>query len=412
MEKERKLQLKVTPVFRKNLGINTRIVVNQGGSRSSKTYSLCQLMIVRAMETSGEVFSICRKTFPALRASVMRDFFEILNGLGLYSENFHNKTENQYMLHGNMIEFFAVDEQQKVRGRKRDTLWCNEANEFKHEDFKQLAMRTSGQIYLDYNPSDEFHWIYDKVLTRKDCFFIHSTYLDNTFLAKEIIREIESYKDLDPNYWRIYGLGERGISQAAIYTHFELIDNMPGDDWFDEVVYGLDFGYNHPTSLNKVGIKDDRLYTQEVIYEKHLTNQLLIMKMLGWERMTERMKDDIAKIGYEQKDFPDLKIPFNKVIYCDSAEPSRIEEIRNAGFWSLPADKGKDSVKKGIDLIKTTRWFITKESLNVIKEARFYKWKVKDEQVLDEPVKINDDAMDSIRYGYYTYKNESYVGFV
>ena len=404
--------MEVTPVFRKNLDIHTRLVVNQGGSRSSKTYSIAQLFVKRSFEWDGKTIAICRKTLPALKASVMRDFFEILHDMGLYNEAFHNKTENQYMLNGNLFEFFAVDEQQKVRGRKRDILWMNEANEFKYEDFKQLAMRTSGQIYLDYNPSDEFHWIYEFVLTRQDCTFILSTYLDNPFLSGEIVKEIESYKLLDPNHWRIYGLGERGINEAAIYSHFELINGMPKDDFFDDVTYGLDFGFNNKTALVKNGIRDKQVYSDEKLYKSGLTNSELIMHMLGWDRMTDEMKDKADRAGKSESDFPDLGISFKHIIYADAAEPQRIQEIKEAGFWIVSADKGKDSVSKGIDLMKASRWFITKESVNVIKEARAYKWKVRDEHVTDEPVKVNDHAMDAIRYAVYTNFNKPFVGFV
>ncbi|HET8575000.1 MAG TPA: phage terminase large subunit, partial [Candidatus Paceibacterota bacterium] len=235
-----------------------------------------------------------------------------------------------------------------------------------------------GQIFMDYNPSDEFHWIYDKVLTREDCTFIKSTYLDNPFLPAETIKEIEQLKKLDANYWKIYGLGERGISEATIYSHWQYCDVLPeGGDEF----YGLDFGYNHPTVLVQGSLRDNDLYSDEVIYRTHLTNSDLIDEMNRLE---------VSK-----------KIP----IYADSAEPQRIEEIRRAGFWVVPADK---DVEKGIDAIKSRAWYITKRSVNMLKEVKSYKWKEKDGAILDEPVKINDDGMDATRYGVHTHTRKQY----
>jgi phage terminase large subunit len=196
-------------------------------------------------------------------------------------------------------------------------------------------MRTNKQIFLDYNPSDEYHWIYDDILTRKDSKLIISTYKDNPFLPREVIKEIEHFRELDPNYWNIYGLGQRGVSSIRIYTTWELIDDLPfemttiGEQlfkvWLGEHVYGLDFGWNHPTSLCEVVMKDDDIHANEVIYESYLTNADLI----------NRMKD----LNISKKDY----------IFADSAEPQRIEEIKKAGYNIYPADK---DVTKGIDNIK------------------------------------------------------------
>jgi phage terminase large subunit len=312
---------------------------------------------------------------PTLRATAMRDFFNILQGLNVYTEDNHNKTENIYNLHGNEIEFFGLDEPQKVRSRRRDYLWINEANELSQESFRQLNMRTNKQLFMDFNPSDEFHWIYDDVLTRKDARLIVSTYRDNPFLPKEVVKEIEHFRELDPNYWNIYGLGQRGVSSVRIYTRWELIDSLPEG----EMVYGLDFGWNHPTALTRVVLKDDDVYTQEVIYESYITNQDLIKKM------------------------NDIGIDKNTYMFADSAEPQRIEEIKKAGYNIYPADK---DVKKGIDTIKSRRLFVDKASSNALKELKSYSWKTKDDRVLDEPVKIRDDFVDSLRYAVHSYMNK------
>jgi phage terminase large subunit len=367
------LTFECTNVLKRNLAAQTRIVVNQGGARSSKTISILQLFIGLAQKEQGEVFSIVRKTLPALKASVMRDFFWLLEKYGLYREDRHNKSENIYRLCGNEFEFFSVDESQKIRGRKRKYLFINEANELSHDDFRQLALRTTGRIWMDYNPSDEQHWIYDSVIPREDCTFIKSTYLDNLkFLEPELVAEIERLKSEDENYWRVFGLGEIGQRKSIIYNRFDLVDAMPpGCDVF----FGLDFGFNNPSALVAVGEKDGETYLEEKLYETKLTNTDLI------GRLREL-------------------VPGSAEIYADCAEPQRIEEISRAGFNVFPADK---SVKDGIDNVKRRNLHIVRTSERLIREIRAYKWKEdKNGNVLDEPVKFNDHLMDAMRYPIHT----------
>ncbi|GAG05041.1 unnamed protein product, partial [marine sediment metagenome] len=233
-------------------------------------------------------------------------------------------------------------------------------------------MRTTGQVFLDYNPSDMFSWIYDHVLTRDDTKLIKSTYLDNPFLEEAIVKEIERYKGVDKNYWSVYGLGERGVSETTIYTHWEYCDKIP--DNCDDIIYGLDFGYNNPSALVKIGIKDRDYYWEELLYKSHLTNSQLI----------DEMKEVVPQHSY---------------VYADTAEPQRIVEIKKAGFNCLPSDK---DVTKGIDSIKAHKFYITKQSINLLKEVKSYSWKEKDEIVLDEPVKLNDHLLDAGRYAIHT----------
>jgi len=380
------IKLKSTRIFQESyqaFNNDYDTIVNQGGSRSSKTYSIAQLFVVLGHVFTNKVFTIARKTTPAVKATALRDFLEILQNNGIYDKQNYNKTMGEYILNGNLYEFIGVDDPQKIRGRKRDFLWLNEANEFKHEDYKQLEMRTVGQKFLDYNPSDEFHWIYDDILPRKDCKFIKSTYLDNPFLEQRIIDKIEQYKNKDENYWRIYGLGEKGVSEASIYTHWQYVDKLPEN--YDERFYGLDFGWNHPTVLVEIRMKDDRIYCKQIIYEKYKTNGQII--------------DLMDKLGVDK----------NSQIFADSAEPDRINEIANRDYWCNPAKK---DVLKGIDDIKLREFYITSDSVEGIKEVKSYKWQVKDEKVIDKPVKINDDFCDAVRYGVHSYLNASFVGIV
>ena len=364
-------KIKTTNVFHKAYRSDTRVTCLQGGTRSSKTYSLCQLFIVKALNETGKIFTICRKTLPALKGTAYRDIINLLKELGLYSEEFHNKSELSYNLNGNLIEFISVDQPQKIRGRKRNYLWLNEANEFSYEDWTQLALRTTEKIYLDYNPSDPYSWIYEKVIVRDDCTFIKSTYLANPFLDEETIAEIERLKDIDPDYWRVYGLGEIGTIQTMIFRNFDLVDDMQGR----LIGYGLDFGFtNSPTALVEVRIQDDNLYIKELLYEKRLTNTDLANKLkeFGIDRQTE--------------------------IVGDSAEPKSIEEIYRQGFNIKPAKKGA-GIHLGIDIMRRYKLHITKDSLNAIKEFRGYKWATdKNGDVLNAPVKVNDHLIDATRY--------------
>ena len=364
-------KIKTTNVFNKAYRSTNRITCLQGGTRSSKTYSLCQLFIIRALQTTGKTFTIVRKTLPACKGRVYRDFLNILKELEIYSEEYHNKSELSYTLNNNLIEFISVDQPTKIRGRKRNYLWLNEANEFSYEDWTQLILRTTEQVYLDYNPSDPYSWIYEKVNTREDCTFIKSTYLANPFLDKETIIEIERLKDIDPDYWRVYGLGEIGTIQTMIFRNFNLVDDMQGR----LIGYGLDFGFtNSPTALVEVRLLDDSLYIKELLYEKRLTNTDLANKLkeFGIDRQTE--------------------------IVGDSAEPKSIEEIYRQGFNIKPAKKGA-GIHLGIDIMRRYKLNITKDSLNAIKEFRSYKWATdKNGDVLNTPVKVNDHLVDAVRY--------------
>ena len=365
------IKIDTTNVFHKAYGSKSRVVCLQGGTRSSKTYSLCQMVIVKALQEPGKVFSIIRKTLPACKGSVYRDFINILKQLDLYSQDHHNKSDLSFNLNNCTIEFLSVDNPEKLKGRKRNYAWLNEATEFTYEDYQQIIFRCTEQIYLDYNPSDPYSWIYDKVLTRKDCTFIKSTYLANPFLGKDTIAEIERLKDLDPDYWQIYGLGNIGSIQTAIFRNFQLTDEVQGR----LVGYGLDFGFtNSPSALVAVYISDDNLYIKEMLYEKRLTNTDLANKLR------------------------EFKIDRQSEIVGDSAEPKTIEEIYRQGFNIKPAKKGA-GIHLGIDIMRRYKLHITKDSLNAIKEFRSYKWATdKNGDVLNTPVKVNDHLIDATRY--------------
>ena len=352
-----------------------RFIVEQGGTRSGKTYNILIWIIFKyCMSNVGKTITICRKHGPSLRGSAMRDFFELLNKHNLYSEAQHSKSTNEYRLNGNLVEFVSLDEPQKIRGRKRHLLFVNEGNELRYEDFFQLNIRTTERVIVDYNPSDEFHWLYDQVVPRDDCDFHITTYRDNPFLDKALVDEIERLKDIDETYWRVYGEGQRAQNKAVIFR-FDTIMKVPPTAKL--ISYGLDFGYtNDPTALVEVYQEDDTLYFNELIYETGLTNAGIAEKMKMF---------DI-----------DRAIP----VWADSAEPKSIDEIHKWGFNVRPTAKGKDSVMLGIDMLRRHRLVWTDKSTNGIKEMRNYKWQEdKDGKMLNRPVDLFNHAIDALRYG-------------
>ena len=382
------MEIQATNIFSRNwdvLNSDKRFIINQGGSRSSKTYSLCQMLIVYCIQNPNKVVSIVRKTFPALRATVMRDFFEIMKDLEIYEKSNHNMSENIYRFpNGSIVEFFSVDDEQKIRGRKRDIGWCNEANELWFEDFQQLNMRTEEKLIFDYNPSDSSSWLYK--LPPEESVLIKSTYKDNPFLPESIKRQIEDLKRTDEALYQIYALGEKAISKSNIYNNWTFLGRKP--QRFQSYVYGLDFGYNHPSALMRVYWSDGDIWIEPVLYESYLTTSELIEK------------------------FKQLEIEKTVDILADYSRPEIIAELQNAGYNVNNANK---AVKMGINFVKTFGVYCQEDEA-LKKEYENYKWKKVGDIITEEPVKLYDDAMDAVRYAttyikemYYT--DDQYVAF-
>lgn len=368
-------KIRVNKVYTHLKRSSKKIVVEQGGTRSGKTYNILLWIIFHYCgKHTGHTITIARKTFPAVRSSVMRDFFDILKQYDIYSEENHNKSNSEYILNGNLVEFVSLDQPQKIRGRKRDLAFLNEANELTFEDWQQIVFRTSGRIVIDYNPSDTFHWIYDRVIPRDDADFYQTTYRDNPFLDATIVAEIERLKETDEHYWRVYGLGERGTNRAQIFQ-FTTYQQLPPQAKF--LSYGLDFGFtNDPSALVACYQWGDNLYFQEVLYSTNLTNQDL--------------DQQFNKLGIGRYD----------EIFADSAEPKSIEELHRMGWNIKPTAKGTDSINAGIDMLKRYKLHIT--GSNLTKEMENYKWlEDKNGNLLNRPEDKYNHAIDAIRYGVY-----------
>ncbi len=376
--------MEVTEIFDKNYFSEAKIVVNRGGTRSSKTYSLnqiCALWLISGMYgenlyLSEGIWTSVRKYRTNLDGTIIRDFEEILKQNGYYNMVDHNKTKKTYKFKKRMVEFIGADDQQKLRGAKRNILYCNEANELEYKkEFFQLLMRTENKIFLDFNPDDEQVWINQELEIKRsaevgDVEVIVSNYKNNSYLPKSLIKEIEYLQQTDKEFWKIYGLGEYGNISGLIYENVEYVETMPECDL---VSYGLDWGYSlDPTACVGVYKRGEELYLKEILYEKGLTNQ----------DIAERLK---PIVGREE-------------IICDSAEPKSIEELYRLGLNVKPATKGKDSINNGIDILKRYKIKVVNGS-NLRKEFRSYKWATdKNGNSLNKPIDKFNHLLDALRY--------------
>jgi phage terminase large subunit len=345
-----------------------RVVHNIGGTRSSKSYSALQYCIVEALQTPT-IVTIVRKTIPSLKRTIMKDFKDILSNLGIWNDDDFNVTDRTWTYNGSTIQFISTDDAEKLRGVKSDILFIDEANELDEESYFQLSIRTSGKIILCYNPTiSPFHWL----RKMEDCERYITTYKDNPYLPKEMIKAIEDLEFTNPKYWKIYGKGEYSANDKAIFQ-FDLCDTIEADF----VCFGFDAGYsNDPCALVAVYKNSDTLFLEELIYEKGLVTNDII----------DRLKK--------------LAIDKNQTIWCDSSEPRLIEELYRSGFNTKPVVKGKDSINFGISVMKNYKIKVLKSSQNLINEMYSYQYETdKHGYVTDKPEGGLDHAIDAARYG-------------
>lgn len=356
-----------------------RYIVSKGGTRSSKTYSALQLLIVVACySVKPLLISVVSETLPHLKKGAIRDFKSIMAEAGIWEDARWHDTDKIYTFHnGSQIEFFSADSPGKVHGPGRDILFINEAQNMKWETVRHLNIRTKGKVMFDYNPTSDF-WVDTEILSGDRYCLVHSTYKDNRFLSAEQVADIESNMK-DENWWRVYGLGLTGRLEGLIYD-FTQIDEMPDRTGLVQL-YGLDFGFtNDPTALLDILVDTRRkiVYADELLYRRRMLNSDIIGEMDGF---------GIRKKGPE--------------IFADSAEPKSIEEISQAGYNCKPCFKGQ--IRTQLNTIKQYDLRFTKRSLNLIREGRNYQWKMdKDGNPTNEPCEGNDHAMDALRYGIFT----------
>lgn len=374
------MEIKATGVLKKMIATDKRFILSVGSSRSSKTYSIYQWIWLWCLERKGQGrwISIVRKSMPSLKRSVLREFISFLESIGEYSDRVHNKSSQIIEVQGNFVEFFSLDNYEKIKGAKRDVAYLNEVTEIDYEAANQIFLRTRERIIMDMNPSDTFHWVWN-MREREDLEYIHSTYLDNPFLEPQEIAQIESYREVDENYWRIYGLGLPGVRQTTIYSHWTTFRDA-GD--IISTNWGLDIGYNHKTALIKCQERADGalLFTEEFVSSGLTTGDII----------SEIERREIK--GH---------------IWCDSARPDMIEDLRRKKILAKGAEK---AVSEGIIYLKSKKMLIHEESTSILEELRHYRWKSAGELIGDEPVKINDDCMDAMRYAAYSSRSKTSRG--
>lgn len=336
-----------------------RGVIHEGGSRSSKTKSLSQFVVLDCMRNkdTGLVYTIARDWRTHLDSTVWRDIKWALGQFGMLDKSQINNQKYTIEVFGNLIQGVGInDDPMRVFGLEHYFFWINEANSTVKEAFDQMEQRCSGMWAIDYNPKDLEHWVYDLEL-RDDTRLFKSTVLDNPFVPPAMRRKIESYNpDIPENVaqrtadafkWKVFGLGERGVSDETIFKNYEIYDEEP--EGFEWKYYGGDFGYVAPSVLVQVKKKGINLYIRTVLYEAGLTNQQIASKLREYA---------------------------NEVQVWDSAEGKSITELRNAGISAYPATKGPGAVYHGLQLLKNFNLYLHKSSLELIKEFQTAKWKL------------------------------------
>ena len=367
----------VTTAIKKLLKLKKRKKIIQGGTSAGKTFGILPILIDRALRTSGLEISVVSESIPHLRRGALKDFLKIMMMTNRYNDVQYNKSMLKYSFaNGSYIEFFSIESADKLRGARRHTLYVNEANNIPFEAYNQLSIRTSGDIWIDFNPTSSF-WAHTEVQDNEDADFLKLTYLDNEALPQTIVQDIEKAKHKAltstywSNWWNVYGLGEIGSLEGACIKDWKLID-LPNEARL--LCYGMDFGYtNDPSSLIALYKYNNAYIFDEVIYQRGLLNSQ-ISNLLK----THEVED---------------------IIYADSAEPKSIAELSSYGHMVLPVKKGKDSIVYGINLINQNEIYITNRSHNLIKELQNYIWlKNKEGETLNKPIDAFNHCIDAMRY--------------
>lgn len=358
--------------------MKSRIKVIQGGTSASKTFSILAILIDKAIKIPNLEISIVSESIPHIRRGTNKDFLKIMKETGRYIPSHYNKTLLRYEFsNGSYIEFFSADDESRLRGARRNILYLNECNNINYDAYLQLSIRTDGDIYLDYNPTSKF-WVHSEVINQPDSELLVLTYKDNEALSEEIVKILESNREKakTSSYWenwcKVYLDGEIGSVEGTIFTDYEIIDKIPEEASL--IGYGLDFGFaQDPAALISVYKYNDDIVVDEVIYQTGLLNSELSNLMKSYEVKGE--------------------------IFCDSAEPKSIAELKRLGHQVKPVEKGKDSVNYGIQILQQKHMLVTKRSINLLDEFSKYMWKKNRDGGYDPtPIDAFNHGCDALRY--------------
>ena len=371
----------ISSVFRWNFESVKPIVINQGGTSSGKTYSILQVLICKCLQEKNVVVTVVGQDVPNLKSGAIRDFETIIETTPFFSRFLEsvNRTDKSYkFLNGSIIEFKSYENEQDAKSGKRKYLFVNEANGVPFSVYDQLQIRTEKQVFLDYNPTFAF-WVHDKLIGRDDVDLFISNYKHNAFISPDIVRKIEQLKHSDPNKWKVYGLGKTGVLENVIFDRVEWVSKFPEE--CKRISYGVDFGFSQdPTTVVKCGISEGVIYGQLLLYEKGLTN---------------------PEIG---KAFDRLGIKKGRrsgeIIMCDSAEPKSIKELKVLNWNVKGCKKGADSIRHGINSLKSYGILHLVNSEKWKHEQRSYIWQInkKDGKTQNKPIDKNNHIWDAFRY--------------
>jgi phage terminase large subunit len=364
-----------TTAINKILKLKKRIKIIQGGTSAGKTFGIIPILIDKAATNPNIEISVVAESIPHLRRGALKDFLNIMKWTNRFFDDRFNKSLLRYeFANGSYIEFFSADDSSKLRGARRDILYINECNNVTFESYNELSIRTKQEIYLDFNPANEF-WVHTELKDESDSDFLILTYQDNEALDERIVKEIEKNRDKAKtssywdNWWRVYGEGLIGMLEGVVFSNWKIIDKIPEDARLLGV--GLDFGFTvDETAIIEVYNYNGQRILNEICYQTGLVNT------------------EIAK-----------KLQKNVIAYADSSEPKSIEEIRRTGQLIKGVTKGNDSINFGIQIMQSQDYLVTSKSTNLIKELRSYCWdKDKTGKQLNKPTGSMNHAVDAVRY--------------
>ena len=347
-------------------------IINQGGTSSTKTFSILQLLVAICLKYRVKI-DIVGLSVPHLKSGVLNDMPTVCQQFGINFSEHYKEGDKLFACGKGTINFLAFDKLGKAHGGRRDILFLNEANHLNYNIVEQLMVRTRDCIFIDYNPTNEF-WVHSKILQEQPgkAILIKSTYKDNPFLEQSIIDMIESKKG-NNNFWRVYGLGELGIAEGLVYDNFEVAEF--DKNRFAKYYNGIDWGFsNDPFAFVRVAVEQDCLYICAEIYQRKLLNKdsaPLVKSIIGSE-----------------------------YVYCDSAEPKSIAEYQNLGVNAIACQKGAGSIESGIKHIQSYKKIIIHPAcVNTAIEFRSYEWKQdRNGELMPVPVDAFNHSLDAIRY--------------
>ena len=359
-----------------NINSPARVVVNQGGTSSGKTYSIMQVLFELGFEEPGSIITVVGQDIPNLKVGAYRDAKTIMGAYDIMPSVYPTINEGERIIkcvNGSIIEFKSYADAQDAKSGKRDYLFINEANGIPYEVYWQLAIRTRKKIFIDYNPSARF-WVHDEVIGREGVEVFYSWHIHNTFLTDEEHARIEAISD--PELHKVYARGKTGKIEGLVLTNWDICDMLPSMEEWKMSAYGLDFGFtNDPSALELVVLAHGELWIDEKLYSTGMTNP----------DIAHRAKDE--GIGSSDQ------------IIADCAEPKSIKELQAHGLWVTASPKGQDSIVSGLDILKRYRIHVTRRSIGILGNLRSYQWgKDKDGNMTNKPEDKNNHGIDAIRY--------------